>query len=80
MTPCEHCGEEVLPGEAPEMMPKMQNWHRECVLRVVAGSAAHQLGDCMCCGGRRHDPPGMTKRAAARLAAETWAILQKASA
>jgi hypothetical protein len=49
--------------------------HIECAVRAVMGSAAHQLGDCSCCGGTRHDPPGMTQRQAARLALDTFLML-----
>jgi hypothetical protein len=72
---CIHCGELILAGEAPTGAPMLSNLHRECAVRVIAGSAAHQLGDCPCFGGEREDPPTMSKRDAARLAVEAWEVL-----
>ena len=46
--------------------------HPECLVRVMIGSAAHQLRECTCFGGVREDPPGLTKREAARLALEVF--------
>jgi hypothetical protein len=45
--------------------------HHECLIRAVVGSVGHQLRRCSCYGGDEEDPPGLTKREAARLAAET---------
>lgn len=44
--------------------------HQECVLRQVVGSVGHLLGSCLCyvTGSSEGDPPGMTKREAARAA------------
>ena len=43
--------------------------HYECHMRLVFGGANHQDGTCSCCGGSQPpDPPGLTKREAARLA------------
>ena len=75
---CAHCGEPLLPGEMfpVEKLAGMQNFHRECAIRMIIGSAAHQLGECRCFGGRREDPPGMTTRQAALLAYETFEHLR----
>jgi hypothetical protein len=77
---CVYCKEPVLPGETLPLdaVPFLQNVHRECAIRMVIGSAAHQLGDCSCAGNTREDPPGMTIRQAARLAADTFDALRKA--
>lgn len=70
---CVWCDEQVLPGE-PTL--GVQRMHQECMIRAFAGSAAHQLGDCSCFGGDREDPPGLSLRDAARLAFETFKVLQ----
>ncbi len=69
---CDYCLEEVLPGEVTEARLNGKPVHHECAFRAVAGSAAHILGDCSCCGGTRHDPPGLTRRQAAKLALEAY--------
>lgn len=44
--------------------------HRECFLRLVFGSVAHQEHRCKCYGGGDEDPPGLTRREAATAAME----------
>lgn len=46
--------------------------HPECTFRAVCGSVAHIEGRCSCFvpGSTETDPPGMTKRQAARAAVE----------
>ena len=46
--------------------------HYECGLRSVIGSLAHIQGRCSCYGGSEDDPPGMSKRQAARAALEAY--------
>lgn len=46
--------------------------HRECAIRGAIGSVGHQNRQCFCYGGEVEDPPGMTRREAARAAAELW--------
>lgn len=54
-------------------------WHRECAARSVLGSVAHLEFRCSCFGGNQTDgdPPGYTRRQAARasleLAQKQWA-------
>ena len=72
---CPYCDEEIGEGD-PVMDGATQTFHRECLIRAVAGSAAHQLGECSCFGGTRQDPPGMTLRQAAKLAYETFLLLR----
>lgn len=72
---CDYCGEEVLPHEVTEQRLNNKPVHQECAFRSVAGSAAHILGECSCYGGTREDPPGMTKRHAAKLALDTYRML-----
>lgn len=75
---CKYCDEEILPGETVpgERAPNLYDLHHECAIRIVIGSAAHHLNECLCFGGSREDPPGMTRRQAARLALETFQLLR----
>lgn len=81
MLNCVYCDEPLLASEHPDLgtdgIERVEATHPECAFRMVAGSAAHQLGECTCFGGTREDPPGMSKREAARLALETYRLLQK---
>ncbi len=45
-------------------------FHRECNLRQIIGSLAHQQGRCSCFGGVGEDEPGMTLRESAKAAAD----------
>lgn len=82
MTPaCFRCGEPVLPGEeSPQGVDVVDTngavihhtWHEECALRSVLGSVGHLRGTCSCRGGTEEDPPGLTKREAARAAMLEW--------
>ena len=76
---CPHCEEPILRGEATCPICHegvMTPYHEECVIRLVVGPAAHQLGDCSCSGSTRRDPPGLTRRQSALLAYETFQVLQ----
>jgi len=78
---CLYCEEPIGPGD--ETSPASlngQRLHRECGVRMVAGSAAHQLKECSCYGGDREDPPGMSTRNAARLALDTYLELARGPA
>jgi hypothetical protein len=44
--------------------------HRECFLRSIFGSVGHQQQKCSCYGGTDEDPPGLSRREAARAAVE----------
>ena len=46
--------------------------HRECHVRCMVGSVAHQNGVCSCHGGTDDDPPGMSKRDSAHAAMELF--------
>jgi hypothetical protein len=52
--------------------------HRECGFRQVGGSVAHLSGFCSCFvpGSNAGDPPGMTKRQAARAALDLYHQLE----
>jgi hypothetical protein len=73
---CLHCDEPVLTGERSEVTSYLdasgvlasRTVHWECGARAVVGSVGHQLGKCSCHGGTEEDPPGMSKREAARAA------------
>ena len=65
---CKLCDEPILPDEplSPTLFDGL-HVHHECGFRAVAGGANHHLKLCTCCGGREPpDPPGMSKREAAR--------------
>lgn len=42
--------------------------HEECFMRQIVGSIGHQTRRCSCFGGDYDDPPGMSKRDAAKIA------------
>lgn len=67
-TTCAWCDE---PIDASEAAPRFHDnpVHRECGIRLIAGSVGHQEKRCVCFGGDMEDPPNMTKRQAARAAA-----------
>jgi hypothetical protein len=71
MSLCDYCTEPVVEGEQHPNFER-NTLHFECGFRMMAGSAAHILGDCSCCGGTRHDPPTATLREGAKLALEAW--------
>jgi hypothetical protein len=65
---CQHCEEEITPRDW--VAENNAALHHACLIRMVAGSVAHQLGYCSCfnktsdCG----DPEKLTRRKAAHLA------------
>lgn len=73
---CLHCGEPIAAADTGFITPYIDRsggcaaraFHRECMLRNVLGSVGHQRKKCSCYGGTEEDPPGMTKREAARAA------------
>jgi hypothetical protein len=76
---CPYCEEPVASDDptfpirtakGPELI------HEECLIRLTFGSAAHQLGDCSCCGGTRSDPPGKSMRDSARLARDAFEVMR----
>ncbi len=74
---CYHCEEAISIGDngfqdqmfSGTAMEKVFI-HLECKLRTIVGSASHLLKKCSCYGGDWEDPPELSKREAARLAAE----------
>jgi hypothetical protein len=69
---CMWCDEEGTESEL-----RFNGHHRECLMRAVIGSAAHQLQECACYGGTREDPPGVSLREAAKLAWDTYNVLTR---
>ena len=72
---CLYCVEPIVDGdcgvETPYLGPTEQTTvvqHKECFLRGVLGSVGHQRKKCSCFGGTEEDPPGMTRREAAKAA------------
>lgn len=65
---CPFCGEPVLPEESVEINNRTVLAHRDCLLRQVVGSVAHQQGRCSCYGGDEGDDPALTRREAAAAA------------
>lgn len=75
---CAYCTEPILSTDPePFINAAREAFHRECIVRAVLGSAAHQLEECSCFGGTRHDPPGLTLRESARFALETFEALHE---
>lgn len=77
---CGWCGEPIEADDFGVTMPLLGgfdlnvdvteiHFHYECHCRQIFGGVNHQRGKCICCGGKEPpDPPGMTKREAARAA------------
>lgn len=65
---CHWCEEQIENSEASHVA----GLHRECAIRSVVGSLGHQLRLCSCYATPKSegldDPPGMTRREAARIA------------
>lgn len=72
---CPWCAEPILSHEptAPVGGPPL---HYECGLRSACGSVGHQARRCSCYGGDDEDPPGLTRRQAARAAMEFFLLNQ----
>lgn len=81
--PCSFCEEEIQPDDSGFLIPAYgidpneaflyeghtyTPYHRECFLRTIVGSVAHQRHQCSCHGGTGEDDPKLTKRQAAKAA------------
>ena len=82
---CLWCTEPIEDGDSGVIQPYLAEvgrpptlvaQHRNCFLRSVLGSVGHLNGQCSCSGGNHGDPPGMTRRQAADVAAEAWLALR----
>ncbi len=72
-SPCIWCGESIEPGDRVRQTNDGQGQvHFECLVRMIGGSVGHQRGRCHCHGGTEEDPPGLTRREAARAAEALW--------
>lgn len=76
---CPYCDEpveglgEIIPHLKADGTVEPWHWHFECWMRGIIGGLNHLQGGCTCCGGSDPpDPPGMTRREAARAAVEEW--------
>jgi hypothetical protein len=67
---CIYCEEPIAAGERGYFYSGTppQPVHYECFVRQIVGSVAHQQQRCSCYGGHDEDPPGLSRRDAARLA------------
>ncbi len=69
---CGWCGEPLGAAGDSGIVMNMPA-HEECALRMILGGYNHLRGTCTCCGGPDPpDPPRLTKRQAAREAANFW--------
>lgn len=72
--PCGHCGEEIGRADNGFAIPSVGEnvlvaYHRNCFMRSIFGSVAHQQKRCSCFGGTGEDDPNLSRRAAATAAA-----------
>jgi hypothetical protein len=72
--PCDYCDEPVAASDNGIIMDGGVVMHQECQVRMVVGSVACIRANHVGCGeGSGHaDPPGMTKRQAARASMEAF--------
>jgi rRNA maturation protein Nop10 len=77
---CARCGEDFARDDESEFIhPGF--FHVECAARMAIGGMNHLLKRCTCCGGTEPpDPPGLTKREAARHALAVFRVQQQAKA
>ncbi len=69
---CLHCDETIKENDEGEMIGSLEGLrpiHRECLIRSLVGSIGHQQHKCSCFGGNEEDPTNVSKREAARIAA-----------
>lgn len=67
---CILCEEPIRPWEQKDHNHR-QPIHIECGIRSVIGGINHQRGLCICCGGTEDpDPPNVSRRIAAVMAAD----------
>lgn len=68
---CPWCAEVVAPGDLTHSL--LPGYHYACALRSAIGSIGHVRGTCSCYvkdGTAEEDPPGLSRRQAARLVAD----------
>jgi hypothetical protein len=65
---CPRCSELIAEGDSGYLVPHLAETlterahHRECFLRSIFGSVAHQKEECSCFGGDHEDDPNLTVR------------------
>jgi hypothetical protein len=76
---CGWCAELIARTDRGVIMDHHSQWgiferpyHDECQFRMLVGSLGHLTEGCSCFGGHAGDPPGMTRREAARAAMSYW--------
>lgn len=71
---CAYCREEILPHELMDVTQSDEcRAHRECWLRIIVGSAPHQLGKCSCGADEEcEEDETLTRRESARAAAAVF--------
>lgn len=70
---CPFCNEPIAPTDRLDNTIQNVRVHWECGFRAVMGGVNHIRKICTCCGGTDDpDPPGMTRREAARAALDEW--------
>lgn len=71
---CAWCDEPITDDTRYGDMNPLISQHPECLFRSIMGSVAHIERRCGCYvpGADEADPPGMTRREAARAACEAW--------
>lgn len=88
---CGYCEEAITLGQAGtlqayttspqlgKLVHEERPVHYECSLRSVIGSVAHIEGTCSCHvpGSQEGDPPGMSRRVGALMAALSWELKQR---
>lgn len=71
---CQWCGETGLDEPPPKGLIPFLTMHPECMFRSIMGSVTHIEQRCSCFvpGADETDPPGMSRREAARAALAAW--------
>lgn len=73
---CPHCDEHITAADKTRDLN--MRFHEECFIRMIAGSAKHQVRRCSCYGFQPEDEePGLTKREWAMRASMVFRIQQE---
>lgn len=73
---CGLCDEQIYVYEPQSFTHLPTHW--ECGLRALVGGINHQRGKCSCHGGKEDpDPPGLSRREAAKAAADYFMANRK---
>lgn len=78
---CIYCDEEILPEERmPPDAHGAQDIHRECLIRSIIGSVAHQKRLCRCHGKVHEDDARLSIRQNAKAAMDYFLLNQERAA